>query len=277
MVQLPCGQCIGCRLEKSRQWAVRCVHEASLYHSNCFVTLTYKDDEVVSLNKDDFPLFFRRLRKKFNGQDLVQNAQGKLVRPIRYFHCGEYGGRLGRPHHHACIFNFDFPDKRLWSEQKGVRLYRSEELERLWTDGYSLIGDVTYESAAYVARYTIKKVNGEKAKEHYTKVDETTGEVYEVAPEHVTMSRRPGIGANWYRKFKGDVYPKDYVTLKGRKHRSTLFYDRLLEKEQSELYNELKSKRKQAIADNPDSVSPKRRKAKETICQQRMRKLVRSL
>ena len=119
---MPCGQCIGCRLERSRQWAIRCVHEASLWPDNCFVTLTFDDDNIISsgsLVKADFQKFMKRLRKRFG-------------KGVRYFHCGEYGDLLGRPHHHACLFNFSFPDRYLWSSSGGVNLYRSPTLEELW-------------------------------------------------------------------------------------------------------------------------------------------------
>ena len=126
-IWLPCGQCIGCRLERSRQWAMRCMHEAQMYDRNCFVTLTYDDEHLPpngSLNKRDFQLFMKRLRKRYGSG-------------IRYYQCGEYGELLGRPHHHAILFNFDFDDKVLWSVRDGVRLYRSASLEQLWPHGYS--------------------------------------------------------------------------------------------------------------------------------------------
>ena len=125
--ELPCGQCIGCRLEYSRQWAIRCMHEASLYEDNCFITLTYDQDHLPhdrSLNKSHFQKFMKRLRKRFGGG-------------IRFYHCGEYGERTRRPHYHACIFNFDFSDKKLFKIVNNHRLYTSEQLEELWPFGFS--------------------------------------------------------------------------------------------------------------------------------------------
>ena len=191
---IKCGRCIGCRLDKSREWAVRCVHEASLHNENCFLTLTYNQDPV-SLNKDDFPLFMKRFRKK------VYKDTGKN---IRFFQCGEYGELFSRPHHHAIIFGFDFPDKVLWSIKNGVKLYRSAMLEETWKHGYSTIGDVTFESAAYVARYITKKITGEMAEKHYK------GRI----PEYITMSRREGIGKEWLSKYVDDVYKGDRVIVK---------------------------------------------------------------
>ncbi len=119
-IQLPCGQCIGCRLERSRQWAIRCVHEAELHEENCFITLTFSPENINkkgTLIKADFQKFMKRLRKKYIGK------------VIRYMHCGEYGEIGNRPHHHACIFGLDFKDKIYWkNSESGKRIYTSETL-----------------------------------------------------------------------------------------------------------------------------------------------------
>nr|QJB19261.1 MAG: replication initiator protein [Microvirus sp.] len=236
---IPCGQCLGCRLERSRQWAIRCVHEASLYDSNCFITLTMSDDWLDkpisrglrledcwrnangSLIKRDFVLFMKRLRKRFGAG-------------IRFFHCGEYGELTGRPHHHVCLFNFDFPDKCLYSIRDGVRLYRSPILEDLWPFGFCTIGDVTFESAAYVARYVMKKVTGSSGVEHYG----------ERLPEYITMSRRPGIGRDWYRDFASDVYPHDRMVIRGGVVcRPPKYYDSLFALDNVDVMSILKEER----------------------------------
>jgi len=215
-IQLPCGQCIGCRLEKSRQWAIRCLHEASLYDQNCFLTLTYDDAHLPddnSLVKSHFQKFMKRLRKKYG------NTR------IRFFHCGEYGERFARPHYHACLFNFDFPDKLVWKDSRENKLYVSPTLNKIWGKGYCIIGDVTFESAAYVARYITKKINGKDSDEHY--VNKETGVIRE--KEYITMSRRPGIGGSWYTKYSTDVFPHDMVIVNERKVRPPKYYDYLFE------------------------------------------------
>ncbi len=220
---LPCGQCVGCRLERSRQWAIRCVHEASLYENNCFITLTFNDenllkrDNPMSLDVRDFQKFMKRLRKEFgNG--------------IRFYHCGEYGDRYSRPHYHACLFNFTFPDLLLWKEVNGFRLYTSEILSRLWPYGYSSVGSVTFESAAYVARYIMKKITGKSADEFYQFIDFDSGEWYQRKSEYTTMSRKPGIGSGWFDKWgMVDTYPNDYVVMRGRKMRPPRYYDTKLD------------------------------------------------
>lgn len=225
-VTLPCGSCDGCLLERSRQWAVRCVHEASMHAANCFVTLTFSEAFLPpggSLVKHrgrcdcdglcrTFAGFMKRLRKEF--------AHEK----IRYFHCGEYGDQLGRPHYHAAIFGFDFPDKVQWSVRKGLPVWRSPVLEVLWPFGQSELGTVTFESAAYVARYVLKKMTRYGRKRRYESLDCESGEVVVLEPEYTTMSRRPGIGASWFAKFGGEVFPADSIVLRGAEMKPPRFY-----------------------------------------------------
>lgn len=269
--ELPCGQCIGCRLERSRQWAMRCVHEAQLYDSNCFITLTFNDESLfkrkfpASLDVSDFQLFMKRFRKRFgNG--------------IRFFHCGEYGELNQRPHYHACIFNFDFHDRVLWKVRDDIKLYRSAILEELWPYGHSSVGDVTFDSAAYVARYIVKKVNGKAAKEHYLHVDLDTGECFDRKPEYTTMSRRPGIGSAWFRNYITDVFPRDEVVLRGGvKMRPPKYYDGLYELENPMDFERIKRERVHNAERFSDDNTLARRIVKEKVHLAKMRLLVRDL
>ncbi|WNK13094.1 MAG: replication initiator protein [Microvirus sp.] len=215
---LRCGQCVGCRLERSRQWAVRCMHEAQLHLSNSFVTLTYDDEHVPrdgSLRYSDFQYFMKRLRLEFG--------------PTRFYMCGEYGEQFRRPHFHACLFGLFFPDRVLFREtEAGSSIFTSVALTRLWPHGFSSVGDVTFESAAYVARYVMKKVTGQLADAHYSSVDPETGEVFWRVPEFTRMSLKPGIGAPWMDKFYPDVFPNDYVVVRGRKCRPPRYYQKWL-------------------------------------------------
>jgi len=228
-IQLPCGRCKGCRNESARQWAVRICHEAQLYQGkNSFITLTFDDKRRKydpSLNKRDFMLFMKRLRKHYYG-----NAKSE----IRYFHCAEYGKELQRPHHHAILFNFVFPDQKLWQDKDGEKYFRSETLEKLWPFGNSVIGAVSYASAAYVSRYVVKKVNGKLAPDHYQ------GRM----PEFITMSRRPGIAREWYEKYKNtDVFPRDYIVLNGVKGKVPKFYNKCYELTNPEEYGTIRKRR----------------------------------
>lgn len=164
-IKLPCGKCIECRLSKVRDWTVRICHETEMWSENCFVTLTYDDQHVDpkgSLVKTDFPKFIRRLRKKYKGKDGVRE-NGKMRYPVRYFYCGEYGEEYGRPHLHACIFNFDFTDKVYQYTRDGIEHFTSEKLSELWQKGRCEVGEVTEKSAAYCASYIMKKKGGDSS------------------------------------------------------------------------------------------------------------------
>jgi len=277
-ISLPCSNCIGCRIDRSKQWALRCVHEASLFENNCFITLTFNDENLNpyrNLDHRDFQKFIKRLRKKYNGLSPVHSETGKSSYPIRYFHCGEYGSDLMRPHHHACLFNFDFLDKKPWSNSKGITLYRSESLEKLWPFGYSAIGSVTYQSAAYIARYITKKINGPAGEEHYQQIDFDTGEVFYKKPEYISMSRRPGIGARWFGQFKTDLYPKDFVTHKGVKQKVPKFYDNLYDVMAPTAMEQIKYKRKLAILARKSDNTYQRLRSREQVQLAKAFKLVR--
>jgi hypothetical protein len=224
---LPCGQCWGCRLEYSRQWAVRLVHENQMHEKSCFITLTFNQEELDkrsnpgSVDVRDFQLFMKRLRKKHKNKK------------IRFFHCGEYGEKNYRPHYHAILFGIDFDDKYLWQTRNKQKHYRSPELEQLWPYGNIIIGEVTFTSCAYVARYVMKKQKGKTAKEDYH--NPQTGEVIE--KEYCTMSRKPGIGYEWLEKYKTDVYPGDYCIINGQKIRPPRYYDECLKDESKSVYD----------------------------------------
>jgi hypothetical protein len=260
-VQVPCGQCVGCRLARSREWAVRCIHEAQMHNDNCFLTLTFDDehlDKNVSLNKHDYVNFMKRLRKH-------------LDFPVRFFHCGEYGSLNFRPHHHAIIFGYDFPDKVLWQTKGGVRLCRSDLLEKLWPFGFCTIGDVTFDSAAYVARYIMKKVTGDGAEEYYQ------GRV----PEYITMSRRPGVASDWIKRYFDDVYPHDYVVIKNSiKCRPPRYYDEIYDDFISDKYVSLKSikdERKRRAREHEYDNSRMRLETREKVLNLKLKRYKREL
>jgi len=207
VLYLPCGRCIGCRIVRTKEWATRCMNEAQLYDQNCFITLTYDKDPGPSLRYKDFQKFMREVRKKKSYFDVTTWSYVP-----RFFMSGEYGESNGRPHFHALLFGRSFSDR----SPVGVDLYRSAELEKLWPHGFSSVGDVTYESAAYVAGYVCKKVTGEAAKKHYERMDTRTGEIVEVAPEFSRMSLKPGIGYEWFRRYWREVYEaRDGIVVRG--------------------------------------------------------------
>jgi len=247
--ELACGQCRGCRLERSRQWALRCVHESMMHTRNCFVTLTYDVDHLPangSLDVSHFQKFAKRLRKE---------------QSFRYFHCGEYGDETARPHYHALLFGADFSDDQvLVSKKRGNALYTSPRLSRLWTHGYVTVGELTWQSAAYCARYIMKKRGGPQAAAHYRGRK----------PEYTTMSRRPGIGASWIQKYHSDVYPHDEVVHDGQKFRPPRFYDMTLDED---VLVEYKEKRRLAALAHSKDLTPERLRVREK-CQEAREKLL---
>lgn len=215
-INLPCGQCIGCRLAKAAEWTTRLHHENSEHERSSFVTLTFSDEYLppdYSINVRDLQLFMKRLRKALGHER------------VRYFACGEYGDNNGRPHYHLLLFGYDFPDRTLWRRtNSGELTYRSAFLETVWPFGHSEIGAVTPQSINYVARYILKKINGEASEEHYLRVHPLTGEVCRVNPEFIVMSSRPGIGSTWFDKFSTDAFPSDFVVIDGIKRPVPRYY-----------------------------------------------------
>lgn len=190
------------------------MHEAQMHEVSSFVTLTLDDDHYIpSLDHGVFQKFMKRLRRALG--------------PTRFFMAGEYGTLHNRPHYHALLFGQGFPDRQKLTNT----LYRSRTLELLWPFGFSSIGDVTHESAMYVAKYSCKKVYGAAASGYYTRVDLRTGEYVRVRPEYGAMSRNPGLGQTWFKRYWPEVYlARDGIVRPGGKQiKAPRYYDELLE------------------------------------------------
>ena len=180
-IDIPCGKCIGCRIDKSITWAIRMTKEAESHENNCFITLTYAPEHLPSnssLIKTDLQKFIKRLRKKVN-------------KKILYYGVGEYGDSSLRPHYHLCLFGFKFTDldKKfpIKNHDTHSSVYNSPTLSKLWGLGHCSVGEFTFRTAAYCSRYVTKKIYGEKAVEHYK----------ERTPEFAIMSLKPAIGLTW--------------------------------------------------------------------------------
>lgn len=275
-IKLPCSQCIGCRLDRSRQWAIRCMHEAKQHGENTFITLTYNDENLPvdeSCSLKHWQLFMKKLRHKFPNNK------------IKFYQCSEYGETYGRPHYHACLFNVGFSDKEVAGHNNNIPYYSSELLASCWTNdkkeslGFSSLGEVTFESAAYVARYILKKLTGDLAEEHYTHVTRY-GELVQRIPEATLMSRNPGIASDWFDDNYQDMYPNDKLIIKqGDKYIETnppRYYDRKYEVIHPEAMEEIKLQR-QIKAAKSDRNDLARLAAKEKITQQKLNQLPRNL
>lgn len=265
-VSLPCGKCMACRLETSRQTALRCVHESKMYQDNCFVTLTFDDEhlpKMCPLTEGGYSLvrkhtqdFMKRLRQKFSD------------RRIRVYGCGEYGEKLGRPHYHFCLFNIDFFDRLRWKKVNGFWYYNSPTLSSLWTYGHSVVTDFSFETAAYVARYCTKKLNGDLADSHYR------GRL----PEFSVFSNRPGIGKPWLDRYgASDVYPLDECVARGVTCKVPRYYDRVREREDPEGFAIVKQRRRERALQKADDNTYDRLLSKEKCMEVRFKKLIRNL
>jgi len=222
------------------------MHEASLCEAASFVTLTY-DQEHLPYGADlVYPHF----------QGFMKRLRARLGTRVRFFMCGEYGERLHRPHYHAILFGVAFGDRTPWRKSSaGFQLYRSSFLESLWTFGGAEIGDVSLESAAYVARYCMKKITGEAAQSHYLRLVSDTGELINVTPEFARMSLKPGIGSAWLDKYQGDVFPQDEVIMDGRAHKPPRYYSSRYEGVDPDAFELLRSRRLlRALACKSDST-----------------------
>lgn len=262
-VKIPCGRCIGCRLQRSSDWATRIMHEACLHDDNCFITLTYAPEYLpfdCGLVKRDFQLFMKRLRKKYPNKK------------IKFYMCGEYGDKNKRPHYHAILFGHNFEDwVYLGDTDSGNPLYTSPTLQGIWKKGYVQVGTVTRESAGYVARYCMKKINGPLKEEidertglkHYERLDSLSGQIVEVLPEYSTMSRGGtdgrGIAYDWISRFTSDVYPKDYTTINGVRVKPPRYYDNYLENFDLDMFDEIKNGRLLAGFESEDETESRLR------------------
>jgi hypothetical protein len=255
-LKVPCGGCIGCRMDYARDWAVRCMHEKLMNEDSMFVTLTYSDENLPkngSLNPRDFTLFMKRLRKKF--------PKNK----IRYFMCGEYGDSTQRPHYHALIFGLWFDDKTLERINDGNSLYESKTLDEIWRLGKADFGAVTFQSAGYVARYNFKKITGDLAQQTYGTL----------VPPFARMSRRPGIGIPWLLKFREDI-KKDQIWVSGKHVPVPRAYDKYLEKEDPDEFEKIKRARIRNAAKQKWNNTKERLQVREHIATERAKLLIRS-
>lgn len=266
-LQIACGQCRGCRLRRTRDWALRAVHESQMHDQNSFVTLTYNDEHLPEdhgLDVKHWQDFAKRLRKRSG--------------PFRFLHCGEYGEKNLRPHYHACIFGHDFrADRTPLGNPTGKPLYASPTLSELWPFGFSAIGELTFDSAAYVASYCFSKTTGNRKEGQWQRLDTDTGECWEVKPTYATMSRRPGLGTSWFEKFKGDLYPHDYAVAKGQKFRPPRFYDELLAKSDPKLWEGIQARRRQHVRAKPEELKPARQEIREEILRRKQQSALRNL
>ncbi|AXL14619.1 replication initiator protein [Microviridae sp.] len=233
-IDVPCGQCLGCRADVANEWELRMLHEQKCHDESSFITLTYDMENLPfdgGLSKEHWTAFMKALRKRVSikirfvmgaeyGEERLQSSIPWLIND---------GDRLlGRPHFHAIIYGYDFPDKQPISESKGNILYESELLQKCWPYGFSSIGEANNTTARYTLKYIYKQLRGD-SKTQYKRIHPETGEEYPIEPEFRRSSRMPGIGAPWVKKYYSDLF-KGYCTIDGKKYVIPDYYMDLLEK-----------------------------------------------
>ncbi|AXL14453.1 replication initiator protein [Microviridae sp.] len=211
----PCGQCVGCRLKYAHEWAVRCMHETQYWDVCSFITLTYEDENLryglagyptlTRGQKGDMTLFLKRLRKSLHPVK------------IAYKYVGEYGDTTDRPHYHILLYGHNFAADRRHHQttSQGNHLYTSQSLDDIWSLGNCLIGDLSFESAAYVSSYNLKKLTGDDARLEYDHFDL-------VRPYSCTSL---GFGKRWVSEFADALLERDYIIARGHKMRPPRYYD----------------------------------------------------
>lgn len=255
-IDIPCSKCIGCRLDYSRSWATRCMLEAQYFTRSMFLTITYDDvhvphssydvpetgeiKDILTLSPRDFTLFMKRLRYYYSE---------KFNKELRYFACGEYGSTSLRPHYHVIVFGLDLDDLiEVKKSRSGFPLYQSDLVDKAWNKGYVLLSDNNWQTAAYTARYIMKKQKGEDAYIY---------EEFNIEPEFVRMSRMPGIGRQYYDDHKHEIYKNDEIIFNdGMTVKPPKYFDDLYSKEYPELFEQVREKRIQAakISDSTKEV-----------------------
>lgn len=236
---IPCGHCIGCRLEYAKEWANRGYLESKLHKESWFLTLTYNDESLPqnnSLNKKDLTLFIKRLRKR-------------TKQKISYMACGEYGEEGQRPHYHIILFGLHLEPDDLYNCKilNHENYWESKTIDKCWivpkddetrkpysNMGFGRITPCTWNTINYTARYITKKVYGKKAEEYYG----------DRIPEYMVTSRKPAIGRNYYEQNKDKIYNNDSIIIKNTKgiteNQPPKYFDDLLKKEDETRLNEIK-------------------------------------
>lgn len=270
-VELPCGQCIGCRLEYSAQWAMRCILEAKQWKHNHFVTLTYDENHVPSMldtNSEGNLIHKKLLDKEYKVfpdtgelvelQTLHKPDLQKFMKDlrahyrydykhtgIRFYRCGEYGEETQRPHYHLILFNLPVFDLRpYFINKQHEQIYISDYLQKIWGKGIVTVGEVTYQSRAYVARYIMKKQTGKNKS-------------YIREPEFTEMSTRPGIGKDYFDKHAAEIYKNDEIVFRARldaavRKKPPRYFDKLYDQIEPDKLSDIKKERRTRAQENRD-------------------------
>lgn len=219
---LPCGHCVGCRLDNARMWSMRMMHEARYSKHTYFVTLTYADENLppdADLRYSDLRDFFKRARHHYQGEPAPTSRrpnarQVTLEAPaFRYFACGEYGDRTLRPHYHFAAFDFKIDDLRPFKQTASGWYFISESLRQVWRHGHVIVAPLEWSSASYISRYVTKKMRGQDIRIKRLAANE------DEEAEYYTVQRAfqsKGLGLRWYEDNKQEVWDLDACLFRGQ-------------------------------------------------------------
>ena len=265
-MQVPCQQCIECRIKRVGDWAARMMHETKSHMFSCYLTLTYDPEHLppgATLVVRDVQLFHKRLHNRL----LKKRGAGN---GIKFFYSGEYGERTGRPHYHSIVWKYRPSDLKFYKYNKqGDPLYKSEELQELWKYGDVTVGDVTFASCSYVAGYVVDKITGKMAEDYYWRFDPRDGREYAVLPEFSRQSN--GIGREWFNKFYPEWFRDDAVVIDERKRPIPRYYDLKYEAIDPEGLKALKDLRRRAAEKHVEDRSTARSRVKEAVALSKLR------
>ncbi len=267
-LEVACGQCLGCRVDHRLMWSIRIIHEAAMHmdhYGNAWATLTYRDPSACTTRqyKSGYHIPQKPSLTPSHVSDFVRSLRrANKDHKIRYFYCGEYG-ELGRPHYHICLFNHSFNDQYLWEDDEGMYTYTSTELQDHWPWGFTTVAPLNLRTAAYTAGYSLKKITGKRAEEHYLRCDEH-GEAYWLLPEYIRMSTgrgKPcGIGAKFYEKFESDIFPSDESPVPGHGTHQLVprYYQNILAERNPAMLDRIRITRQEFITAHAGDFTPER-------------------
>lgn len=202
---ITCGKCIVCLENRIKTWFIRIMCEIGYADYAKFITLTYRDEEVPMINGVE------TLRHK-DFQDYIKRVR-KMLGDIRmkYYMCGEYGERMGRPHYHAVIL--------LYGDLKKKK--SQEILQSKWSKGFVHIGTVTPKSVRYCLDYLNKL-----AKKEY--------DINQVRPYQKVSQ---GFGLNYMLDNEKQISELKYLAYNNVKYEVPRYFRKKSEKIDQEIRN----------------------------------------
>jgi hypothetical protein len=154
---VPCTKCLNCRIQNSREWSLRLMHERAYYDHSGFFTFTFSD--VGLANREVAPWRMYSSVDRAELVKLMKRLRAKVApRRLKYFAVGEYGEKYCRPHYHAIIFGEDISTVDWTMEGTDPKYGIPYGSLPEWPYGHTYIGTVETDSCRYVAEYLQKEM-----------------------------------------------------------------------------------------------------------------------